>query len=135
MTAEQIFSRLKELAPLVAFTVTHAPDHYFSWDGDGPDPRDEGYDPHDVTVSAATIHAGTVATGENYLGGHYIKPGEPDPEISGYLPQMLDEAADELTAALPAAHPARPQLAAVVAFLSQEMRDRYAADRAEHAAR
>lgn len=91
------FEDLKRIAPSIAFSVTWEIDPYFRWDGDGPDPRGEGYEPHDVDVRARAIVGGEVVEGFASLGGVYEKLGEFDPDIHGYLLEMLDEAVDDLS--------------------------------------
>lgn len=95
-TPEAIFAELRRIAPNIAFSVNWEGDPYHSWDGDGPDPREEGYEPHNVDVIAHAIVNGEDIEGRNNLGGVYDKPDERDPDIHGYLPQMLEEAAKEL---------------------------------------
>jgi hypothetical protein len=86
-----------KVAPSIAIAVSYELDRYFQWDGDGPDPSEEGYNPYDVTVKASTIANGEELHGEAHLGGTYEKSvSEADPEINGYLNQMVDEALDEL---------------------------------------
>lgn len=89
-------TKLAKLAPNISFSVEYTLDPHFQWDGDGPDPRDDGFEPFDVDVFARAIVAGETLEGRNSLGGCYEKPGEWEPDIGGYLPQMLDEAIDEL---------------------------------------
>ena len=69
ISPQAIFRKLKEIAPDIAFAVEWEEDPGFVWDGDGPDPRDEGYIPHDVRVSAKTIIHGEEYEGVEYLGG------------------------------------------------------------------
>jgi hypothetical protein len=97
----KIFAKLRSIAPSILFQVKWEEDRYFRWDGDGPDPRERGYDPHDVDVSATAIVKGQEVQGEASLGGVYDKPDKKDPDIHGYLPQMLEEAASKLSDSLP----------------------------------
>lgn len=126
MTADQIKAKLKEIAPNVAFTVELTPDPNYRWDGDGPDPYDNGFTPNDVDVKATMIVKGEPVSGSSSMGGHYTND-KPDSDLGGYLPQMLKEAADELAKELPG----NPDLAAVSVFLTQEMRERYNRQREE----
>ena len=87
---------LRLARPDVAITVSRSHDSYFSWNGDGPDPRDEGFDPYNVDVVASTIHNGVLIEGRSSLGGSYFREDEPIGEIHGYLPQMVEEAVEEL---------------------------------------
>ena len=91
-----IFQTLEKIAPGIAFEVEWEEDQFFDWDGDGPDPREEGYIPHDVDVYARAVQRGNLKEGRESLGGAYDKPDELDPDIHGYLPQMLDGAIEEL---------------------------------------
>ncbi len=100
MKTPECIELLKESRPDIAITVSWEPDHYFSWDGDGEDPRNDGYDPHNVTVTASVIRNGELIQSHAYLGGCYSKNGgEDDPEISGYLDQLVNEAVEGLPAA------------------------------------
>lgn len=96
IAAPAILDGLKKHAPLIAFSVSWTPDPNFVWDGDGPDPADEGYEAHDVDVFARAVVEGELMEGRDSLGGAYERPGSFDPDIHGYLPQMFQEAVDEL---------------------------------------
>lgn len=131
MYADEICAKLKELAPFVAFLVATSDDPDARWDGDGPNPEEEGWEPKQVDVIASTVYQGNVLTGEAHMCGHYVHPDHPDLDLGGYLPQMLEEAANELAEQIRSETPQRKQLRAVHAFLKQEMRERYNAQRAE----
>lgn len=125
---EPFASRLRELAPSVSFTVSREIDLHDRWDGDGPDPRDDGFDAYDVDVTASAIVGGELIEGSASLGSSYFRPDEPTGELHGYLPQMLDEAAEELQQVLawkgdPLAHAA--ELNGARAWLKAEMHRRY----------
>lgn len=100
-TPEAIFRELKRIAPNIAFSVDWTEDPNFKWDGDGPDPRDQGYLFYDVEVNAKTIIHGEEYEGKKYLGGVDGKPDEQDPDVHGYLPQMLQGAVADMIADLP----------------------------------
>src|ERR1700721_1573741 len=87
---------LKLSRPDVVITVSRERDDNFSWDGDGPDPVNDGYYPYDVDVTARTIRNGEMIEGTASLGGSYYQDEEPIGEIHGYLPQKVDEAIEEL---------------------------------------
>lgn len=130
MTAEQILERLRTIAPHIAFDVSYEQDPSFVWDGDGPDPADDGFYAVDVTVSAKTILKGVAFEGNAYMGGHYLEYGEkPDGDIGGYLPQMLEEAAEELKPEVESNFHLRSDVLTAIDFLRQEMKDRYEAQR------
>lgn len=96
----QMIETLKQSRPDVAILVTREPDPNPVWDGDGPHPADDGYVCYDWTVTACTIRAGVLIEGHDYLGGSWYAPDDHTSpaalEVSGYLPQMIDEALAEL---------------------------------------
>lgn len=94
--AEEITAELKQIAPDIVFSVSWANDPYCSWDGDGPSPREEGFNPYDVDFKATAIANGDFVEGEASLGSCWYKPDQLDPDVGGYLVQKLEEAADEL---------------------------------------
>lgn len=124
-----ILRQLNALAPSIAFSTHRDIDRDFPWDGDGPDPLDEGFECYQVTVSAKAIIYGHEITGEDRMGGHYDKPGELDADLGGYLPQMFDEAAEDLAKQIRTSAPEftalLDQLAAVDAYLAKVLRARY----------
>ncbi len=84
--------------PDIAIVVTRTRDENFQWDGDGPDPAEDGFDAYDVDVKAFSIRNGQLLEGSASLGGSYFREDEPTAEIHGYLPQMVEEAVEELDA-------------------------------------
>ena len=87
--------RLKKIAPSVYFNVS------FTYDRDARWPKCCGENTEDLVaynsdVSASAIIGGVYLEGNGYLGGSWWPDGEPDPEINGYLPQKLLEAALDL---------------------------------------
>lgn len=96
ITVSDLFAKLAAIAPSIAFSVTKEFDPHERWDGDGPDPRDEGFDPYDITVTARAIVAGQLIEGDAYMGGHWMKPEQETGSLGGYLLQMLDEAVTNL---------------------------------------
>ena len=94
---DMLLDSLREKRPDIAVTVEWEIDHSFKWDGDGPDPEEEGLFPHDVVVTATAIRNGKIVEGYAYLVGCYSPFGGPHcPDIHGYFPQMLEEALSEL---------------------------------------
>ena len=122
-SAKAILMELKKIAPSIAFSVEHTVDRDYEWDGDGPDPREEGFDPYDVDVYATAIVDGDEVEGRASLGGTYDKPDDIDPDIGGYLPQMLQEAAEELASKV--SGPLRAEAKAASKYLKDVMRSRY----------
>lgn len=100
-SAVAIFRELKRIAPDIAFAINWEEDHHFRWDGDGPDPRYEGFVPYDVDVTAKAIIHGEEYEGKDSLGGTYDLPDEKDLDVHGYLPGMLHSALKELLEDLP----------------------------------
>ena len=122
-----IHEQLKKLAPHVRFETSRELDESFVWDGDGPDPIDEGYEPYDVTVRVFIVHSGEVLDAYSHLGGSYYLPDEEIGDIHGYLPQMLQEAVREVMESnelLPRDSQYR-ELEVADRFLTDEMQRRY----------
>lgn len=124
-SAGEVFAEIMQIAPDIAFTVDREEDPNFEWDGDGPDPREEGYVPYDVFVRARAIVKGTIIEGNSNLGGVYDEPGKPDMDIHGYLPQMLDDALDELLGQSPLSPLVLKEARAAQAFLKRVLKERY----------
>ncbi len=95
-----IYALLSTETPDIAFSVSRQLDPSFRWDGDGPDPEDDGYRAYDVEVAATVIVNGAFVEGIACLGGSYFQSGEPNGNIHGYLLQMMDDALAELIANL-----------------------------------
>lgn len=130
----EIYLKLANVAPSIAFTATRELDPNFTWDGDGSDPQEDGFDPYDVTVTARAIVNGNMLEGSANLGGSYFQPDEPLEDVHGYLLQMLKEAAQELEDILPAGN-THGQCVAAQRLLKEEMQRAYDAQRAEVAAK
>lgn len=94
---EALLGQLQSLAPSIAITQERSVDRNFRWDGDGPDPRGQGFWPYDVTVKASVILKGQIITRESTLGGSYDKPGNFCPDVHGYFVQMAEEATEALS--------------------------------------
>jgi hypothetical protein len=66
--------------------------------------RDEGFSCYVYDVIATTIHNGVLVEGRSSLGGSWYREDDTSEcaqEIGGYLPQMIDEALEEMDAQLP----------------------------------
>lgn len=137
MTATEILAKLKQLAPNIAITTATTPDPHFEWDGDGPDPQDEGYEPCDVDVTATAILDGELVEGEASMGGHYVSDDDPDPDFGGYLPQMIEESLQDLAEAMTdkqasgMTYAIGIQIESAITFIKAEMKDRYDRQMAE----
>lgn len=102
----QMIEALKKTRPDVVITVTREEDPYGVWDGDEPLP-DGYYACYDHTVTATCIMDGQLIEGTAVMGGSWYDVLDMDAdnqsclrEISGYLPQMIDEALEELDSLL-----------------------------------
>lgn len=121
---QSLLDTLAKIAPAITFNVAREYDPHFRWDGDGPDPVEEGYLPHDVTVYATAGNREGIAS----MVGHYQKPGEVD-DLGGYLPQMLEEAVNALAMEIQGDSfykTAERDIAVAVRYLKREMAERYA---------
>jgi hypothetical protein len=126
MTHEEIYAKLRTIAPLVVFSANKEVDPYFVWDGDCEEPDD--MEAHNVSVTAVAIVGGKMIEGAAYLGGCYMAHDEAVGDCHGYLPQMLEEAASELLSLAPVGDwrsPLRSEIENAIAFLSGEMKSRY----------
>ncbi len=102
----QLLAALAKVAPSISIETIWSHDE----DADGSFFADNGQDADDFTawqseVKASAIIAGKLVSGSAYLGGTWEKfgdhPAKSNPEISGYLPQMIEEALGELLALTP----------------------------------
>lgn len=115
---------LRSVAPSIAITTSREEDLSFRWDGDGPDPRQRGFRPYDVTVSVQAIIGGELVSAEAYLGGSYYRPNEPLRDIHGYLPQMIEEAVTELQT-LATTRVLKDECGQALDFIRKVMQDEY----------
>ncbi len=127
MNAEQIYERLKQIAPNVCFTVTREVDEFAVWDGDpAKDPAKRGMICYDVDITAAAIFLGEAYEETASLGLCYYHEDEEIGDIGGFLPQKLNGAAKELFRTLPKeADSLLSQLADVKSMLQIEIQQRY----------
>lgn len=125
MKKPRLILDLAKLAPNVAFDIRFERDRDFRWDGDGPDPEEDGYAAYDVDVVAAAIVGGELIERTESMGGHYEDPGNwSDDDLGGYLPQMLQGAAKELSESVDDPD-LRSQLAEVIGRMQRVSRERY----------
>jgi hypothetical protein len=123
--APSLVSTLAELAPQVAIETTRERDHDTRWDGDGPSPSRRGLKAYNTTVAVRAISGGKLIEAEAHLGGSWLRHGRQDPDVSGYFPQMLEEALHELRDQLPENDPMRAQVTAAAAHVREQMQLRY----------
>jgi len=121
----RIKKSLNRVAPNIAFALEYTEDPNFVWDGDGPDPSEEGFVAYNIKACAMTVGKGEFMEGCNYLGGCYEKPGHFDPDIGGYLPQVLEAAVSELATVKGLPENLRKQTEAASKWLKNEMRRLY----------
>lgn len=123
----KIQEQLVAIAPSIEFSVSWSPDHDGRWNE--KEWGDQGeVECFNVDVSARAIVRGKMLEGNGYLGGCWEVPGDFDPDIHGYLPQMLQGAIDELLKALER-HGGDGVIAMqafnALSFLKKEMEERY----------
>ena len=103
---------LRKAAPSIAFSIHWEHDEdagpiHKECDGFTAAEADE-WQAWQSEVRAECIIDGETRTGSDYLGGTFEKaddvPEESNPFISGYLPDMIDRALDELAAQIGSAH-------------------------------
>ena len=85
---------LQKLAPSVCFDVSWSHDEDARWPKDCGERGD--YMPYNTDVTAKAIVEGEEIEGGACMGGTWELPDAIDPEIGGFLPQMLEEAAADL---------------------------------------
>jgi len=124
--AHEIFRDLRKIAPNLSFSTHWQEDPDYAWDGDGPDPASQGMVAHDVRVIARAIFNGIMAEGREHLGGCYDLPDKRDPDVHGYLPQMLEEATQELAGQVTG--PLKTQCAAALRYLKAVLQKNYEAN-------
>lgn len=119
-TAAALLARLAVLAPSIAIETIWKPDPLT----DDSILLENGQDPDDFNawqseVRASCIVGGKSLSGSSYLSGTWEKygdmPAQSNPEISGYLPQMIIEAFEGLRDVLPSDHPAQAEIASALA--------------------
>ena len=95
-----IFKGLRKVAPDIAFSLY--------WD-ENPNPVPlvmsqqqfdrmikEGFREYSVDASAITVIRDQVVEVKSYLTGFFYRPGEKDPNLNGYLPELLLRVATDL---------------------------------------
>ncbi len=99
MKAKKLLEALRKIAPSVALSVEWSHDPDSTWGDisermDGENPED--WQPWNSEVKASAIVDGVEISESSHLGGTWEKacdhPSQSNPDISGYLPQMLQEA-------------------------------------------
>ena len=130
---KELKEKLAAIAPSVAFNVIWTHDEDARWSDLAEVMQDENPDDWQAWQSEVTAEAivdGTELTASTYLGGTWEKygdnPWESNPDISGYLPQMLEKSVDELLKQLiQTDSKVGKELLAAEAFLKDYMRKRY----------
>ncbi len=124
MTHEEIYARLKKLAPHIAFEASRTRDGQVVWDGNPEDDPSDEMDTYDIDVTATMVVMGELVVGTASLGDCWMKDEEEIGDIHGYLPQKQKEAVEDLLSQVDDPFVIM-ELDAVHAFLKQEMKDRY----------
>lgn len=132
MKPDEIIHELNKLAPDITFETEWEPDlccQDIRQDCQGFDDEDpDNWQAWQSEVRATCIQDGKKVSVSTYLGGTWEKAGddpqESNPDISGYLPQLLEEAATELGGQLYSSR-LRGQCDAAATFLKTELQSRY----------
>lgn len=135
----QLQKTLQTLAPSIHIQTLweHDPDAGpISRNCDGFTPgEDDDWQAWQSEIRATAIIDGEEITGSAYLGGTFEKAGDlpeySNPDVSGYEPQMTEEALTELREQIPAgdvyADACRSQIGAALGYLKTFMRERWEA--------
>ena len=120
---EAIFVGLRRISPDIAFSLY--------W-GVNPEPvplamaqeefdrmLKEGYREHVVEASALTILGGEIFEAKSFMSGFFYKPGEVDPDLDGFLSEILLRAVRDLSVKVDF-----PQAEAAVKYLENVRRAR-----------
>lgn len=130
---QTILETLRTIAPNVAVAV-----HWSHDDGsfNGAGDWTEGEDPDEWQVWQSEVVASAILRGQEVSGNANLvgiwekssdHPATSNPDISGYLPQMLEEALEELLGQVPEGDwrsSLRSQIENALNFLKTEMRER-----------
>jgi hypothetical protein len=119
---------LREVAPHVTFTVDREEDPHDRWNE--KEWGEQGnFTSYDYDFSARVIERGKIVEGQAHLGSCW-NDGPIDTDCNGYLPQKLEEAAEELRALCKdMLH--HNELDAAIILLTQELETRYAEQMSE----
>ena len=134
----QLQKHLATLAPSISIITLWEPDpasEPISKECDGFAPsEDDEWVTWQSEIRATAIVAGEEVRGSAYLGGTFERAGDApetrNPEISGYEPQMTQEALSDLRTTLGGRGELAMECSAGIAYLAKFMADEYAAQRA-----
>jgi len=120
---------LARLAPSIALETIWEHDEDARWDIEDPELDANDYQAWQSEVRATAIIGGNAVTKSAHLCGTWEKfgdhPSKSNPDISGYLPQMIEEALTELGQQLPQPSAVWLECAAAIAYVKGEMQRRY----------
>lgn len=129
-TPKQIFDTLALLAPGIAVAVHWTRDDDARWSDISealPGESRDDWQAWETEVRATAIVKGKEIVGNAYLCGTWEKygdnPAQSNPDISGYLPQKIAEALEELNSA--GCGSLLSEIAPARNFMRQEMQERY----------
>lgn len=120
--------KLRELAPSVSFEVEWSPDEDARWEKEWGEQGN--FEAYNTDVRAKAIVKGEIIEGWECMGGTWEIPDKKDPEIGGYLPQMLLGAAEDLMKQVIPME-LEKELTACVLFLKALLRERWEAQQRE----
>ena len=127
---KRIISQLATIAPMVAIEVEWSEDTDARWEGSWTKGEDRnGWKAWQSDVKATVIQNGKILTGTGSLGGTWEKfgehPSDTNPDISGYFPQKLLEALQEIGPQLTKPCEFEHSLLMAIDFMKREIQDRY----------
>lgn len=100
---------LAAIAPSIAIETIWSHDEDAEWDIEDPSLDPDDFQAWQSEVRASAIVSGKLLSGSAYLGGTWERfgdhPSKSNPDISGYFPQMLDEALADLANQCPTMEP------------------------------
>jgi len=131
--------QLTAIAPLVDVHTLWSRDYDDKWDGPYNKDWTEGLNAKDwkcwqSELRASIVKNGELVSGSAYLGGTWEKAGDKphisNPEISGYEPQMTEEALEELLSRI-GKHDAESQIKAALKHVRRVIESSYKAQMQE----
>ena len=142
LEGNELIDALKRIAPQMTVEVIWEPDPDGEWFEENGNVRN--YECWQSEVKVQIQLNGEFFDGNAYLGGTWENkgdhPSESNPNISGYLPQMIEEAIDELIKSVPAAQYQETEeelrtgeaVLAAKKFVKDQMRLSYDAQQRQH---
>lgn len=126
----ELIKTLAKLAPGIALEIIWSKDPGSRWDIEDSELDPNDFEAWQSEVRASAIVDGKLKSESSHMGGTWEKlgddPRQSNPDISGYLPQMAQEAYQELKKSLPVeAHSLHVDCDVAIQHLADFMRKRY----------